>query len=140
MKEEIVMTGIIDKIRNISGLGKARGCSLEQIEEAQKTLGITFPEEFIEYVKEFGCIDFGATEWTGLNIKGYLNTVTATQREISANHNFPKDSFVLEDMDIDAKKVIVDESGKVSMLQYDKITPLCNSISEYLDMCIERNK
>lgn len=62
------MTGIIDKIRNISGLGKARGCSLEQIEEAQKTLGITFPEEFIEYVKEFGCIDFGATEWTGLNL------------------------------------------------------------------------
>lgn len=134
------MSDIISKIKGISGLRRARGCSEEQLLEAQKELDLFFPEEFSAYVREYGCIDFGATEWTGLNIKGYLNTVTATEKEKSINAGFPKGCFVLEDMNIDARKVIVNEEGKVFVLQYDQITPLCNTISEYLDMCIEKNK
>lgn len=134
------MSDIINKIKGISGLGRARGCSEEQVMEAQNALDLVFPEEFLEYVREYGCIDFGATEWTGLNIKGYLNTVTATEKEKSVNKGFPSGCFVLEDMNIDARKIIVNEEGKVFVLQYDKVTPLCNTISEYLDMCIEKNK
>lgn len=134
------MSDIIIKMKSISGLGRARGCSEEQILEAQKELDLIFPEEFLEYVREYGCIDFGATEWTGLNIKGYLNTVTATEKEKCVNAGFPRGCFVLEDLNIDARKVIVNEEGKVFTLQYDKITPLCNTISEYLDICIKKNK
>ena len=133
------MASIIEKIKTIPDLGRSKGCSFEQIKEAQKELDMVFPDEFIDYVKAFGCIDFGATEWTGLNIKGYLNTVTATKQEKAVNASFPQSHFVLEDLNIDAKKVIVDEDGKVYILQYEKVTPLCNSISEYLDMCIEKN-
>lgn len=134
------MSDIIDKIKGVKGLRCARGCSEEQLLEAQKELDLLFPEEFSEYVREYGCIDFGATEWTGLNIKGYLNTVTATEKERNINAGFPKGYFVLEDMNIDARKIIVNEEGQVFSLQYEKVTPLCNTISEYLDMCIEKNK
>lgn len=134
------MASIIEKIKGISGLRRAKGCTFEQIKTAQEELDLTFPDEYMDYVKTFGCIDFGATEWTGLNVKGYLNTVTATKQEKSVNNNFPKGCFILEDMNIDAKKTIVDEKGKIYSLQYEKVTPLCNSISEYLDICIERNK
>jgi hypothetical protein len=133
------MASIVEKIKKIPDLSRSKGCSFKQIKEAQEQLDMVFPAEFVDYVKEFGCIDFGATEWTGLNIKGYLNTVTATQQEKSVNSSFPQKHFVLEDLNIDAKKVIVDEEGKVYMLQYEKKTLLCNAISEYLDMCIEKN-
>lgn len=134
------MANIIKKMKSISDLNALEGCSVEQIKEAQDALDIIFPDEYIDYVKEFGCIDFGATEWTGLNIKGRLNTVDATRQEMDVNKDFPKGFFVLENLGIDAKRVVVNEKGEVYILQYEKITHLCDSISDYLEMCIEKNK
>ena len=129
---------LIEKIKKIDNLGKIEGCTLEQVKEAETNLGMKFPSDFVEYVMNFGCIDFGATEWTGLNIKGFLNVVTATEREKSVNKSFPPKCFVLEDFNIDAKKVIVSEEGKVYILQYDNVTQIAESISEYLDVCLKR--
>ena len=130
------MSNIVDKLKAIPDLSALKGCSMQQVEEAQAELGLTFPVEYVEYVREFGCVDFGATEWTGLNIKGRLNTVEATKSEMSVNADFPKGYFVLENLGIDAKRVIVNEKGEVYLLQYEKKTYLCGSISEYLDMCL----
>lgn len=94
------------------GCSAIEGCTKEQIQEAQDALDILFPDEYIDYVKKFGCIDFGSTEWTGLNIKGRLNTVTATKQEMDVNAFFPKGCFVLENLGIDAKRVIVNEKGR----------------------------
>lgn len=134
------MANIVEKMKSIEDICGLGGCSLEQIREAQEQLGLVFPDEYVDYVRTYGCIDFGATEWTGLNIKGRLNTVDATKKEQSINTAFPKGHFVLEDLNIDARKVIVNEDGKVFYLQYDKVEYLCDSISEYLDICIERNR
>jgi len=132
------MVSIVDKIKQIAGLGAIEGCSLKQLRDAQKELGITFPEEYVDYVRNFGCIDFGSTEWTGLNIEGRLNTVYATKNEQSVNESFPTGFFVLENLGIDAKLIIVNEVGKVYLLQYEKKELICNSISEYLDICINK--
>lgn len=134
------MEGIVEKLKGISDLSAIEGCTVEQIRDAQDALDIIFPDEYIDYVKEFGCVDFGATEWTGLNINGRLNTVDATKQEMSVNADFPKGYFILENLGIDAKRVIVNEKGEVYILQYDKKNFLCKSISEYLDMCIEKNR
>lgn len=130
---------IVERIRTIEDLGYIDGCSDEQIKEAEQTLGLKFPKEYIDYVKEFGCIDFGSTEWTGLNIEGRLNTVEATIAERRYNTNFPDKYFVLDDYNIDAKKVIVNELGEVFLLQYGMITKISNTISEYLEICISNN-
>lgn len=134
------MSNIVEKMKKIPDLSAIKGCSVKQIKDAQNALNIIFPDEYIEYVKAFGCIDFGSTEWTGLNIKGRLNTVDATRQEMSVNPDFPKGFFVLENLGIDAKMAIVNQKGEVYILQYDKKTYLCDSISVYLDKCIERNK
>lgn len=133
------MSRIVDKIQKIPDVSAIKGCTQEQINEAQKELGITFPQEYVDYVRQFGCIDFGATEWTGLNIEGRLNTVYATKQEMSVNPNFPKGFFVLENLGIDAKRIVVDADGKVYILQYDKLEQICDSISEYLDKCLAKN-
>ena len=60
------MSNIVDKIKSIKDVSAIKGCTTAQIREAQESLDLVFPDEYIEYVKAFGCIDFGSTEWTGL--------------------------------------------------------------------------
>ena len=62
------MENIVDKINKIEKVYHAKGCTIKQLKEAQNELGITFPEEFVDYVKAFGAISFFGTEWTGLNM------------------------------------------------------------------------
>lgn len=130
---------IVEKIKKIEDLGYIDGCSEEQIKEAEELLDLKFPNEYVEYVKTYGCIDFGSTEWTGLNIKGELNTVEATLAERKYNESFPKKHFVLDDYHINAKKIIVNEEGEVFLLQYEMVLKVCDSISEYLEICIKNN-
>lgn len=134
------MKGIVDKIKKIEKLYHAKGCTTRQLKEAQSELGIEFPEEFIDYVKEFGVISFYGTEWTGLNVDGYLNVVKSTKQERELNSAFPTDCFVLENQAIDGVITAVDEKGHVYTIQYDKKNWLCDSISEYLNICIARKK
>lgn len=134
------MKGIVDKIKKFEKLYHAKGCTTRQLKEAQSELGIEFPEEFIDYVKEFGVISFYGTEWTGLNVDGYLNVVESTKQERELNSAFPTDCFVLENQAIDGVITAVDEKGHVYTIQYDKKNLLCDSISEYLNICIARKK
>lgn len=133
------MASIVDMMKSIPNLFGMKGCTDEQVVDAEKELEMKFPQEYVDYVKEYGCIDFGSTEWTGLNIDGRLNTVTATLQERSVNSDFPKGYFVLEDIGIDARKIVVDADGKVYVLQYEKLEAFCDSISEYLALCIKKN-
>ena len=134
------MSLIIDKIKKIKKLYHAKGCTFKQIKNAQLELGIAFPEEYIDIVKEYGAISFYGTEWTGLNVDDYLNVVSVTKKEKAINSSFPADCFVLENQGIDGLVIICNETGEVFSLQYSKIEKIHNSISNYLDECIQRNK
>ena len=132
------MSNIVEKIKEIHPLYHVKGCTEEQIQEAQSALKMEFPEEFVDYVREFGVISFYGTEWTGLNVEGYLNVVEATRQEKSLNEAFPKKCFVLENQGIDGVIIVVDETGRVFVVQFDQKKLLCDSLSEYLDLCIAR--
>ena len=134
------MTLIIEKINNIEKLYHTEGCSFKQIKEAQLELGITFPDEYIDIIKKYGAISFYGTEWTGLNVGGYLNVVSATKQEREMNSAFPLDCFVLENQGIDGLIVICNEKGEIFSIQYSKIEKIYSSISDYLDECIKRKK
>lgn len=127
---------IIQRIENIDGLRFVGGCSEEQLADAEKTLGLKFPTEYALYVREYGCIGFGQAEWTGLNVKGRLNVVDATKREKELNKAFPEKCFLLDNWCIDGKMAIMHEDGRIYLLQNKSVTPLCNTLGEYLEMCV----
>lgn len=129
---------IVEKIKQIDKLYYTKGCTTGQLKEAQNELDLVFPEEYIDYVKEYGAISFYGTEWTGLNVDDYLNVVEVTKQERELNSVFPTDCFVLENLAIDGLIVAVDENGNVFSIQHDKKILLCDSISEYLEICIAR--
>ena len=132
---------IVDKIKTIPNLCHLTGCKTTQIKAAQKELDLDFPDEFIDYVKEFGFISFYGTEWTGLNVEGYLNVVDATKNERKLNKGFPQGFFVLENQAIDGILILVNSKGAVYSYQNGNLpTLICKSMSEYLDICIQKNK
>lgn len=133
------MSSIIEKIKKIEKLYHAKGCTMKQVKEAQSELEITFPEDYIDIVREYGSISFYGTEWTGLNVGDYLNVVSVTKKEREINGDFPPDCFVLENQAIDGLIVICNEKGEVFSLQYSKLERIHDSISDYLDECIQRS-
>ena len=134
------MSAIIEKIGKIEKLYHAKGCTFKQIKDAQTELGITFPEEYMDIVKEYGAISFYGTEWTGLNVDDYLNVVTVTKQERDLNSSFPSDCFVLENQGIDGLIVIANEAGQVFSLRYSKVEKIHDTIAGYLDECTSRKK
>ena len=134
------MSSIVEKINKIDKLYHTKGCAFKQIKEAQEALGITFPEEYMDIVKEYGAISFYGTEWTGLNVDDYLNVVSVTKQEREMNNYFPAGCFVLENQGIDGLIVICNEEGQVFSLQYSMVKKIHDSISNYLDECIKRGK
>ena len=132
---------IVEKIKKMDDLDIIlnNGASEEQILRSEKRLELKFPEEYKNYVKEFGAISFLGNEWTGLNIDGDLNVVNMTEDERALNEFFPKKYFVIENIGVDRMLIISNEKGEIYTIQYDKIKFLCNSLSEYLDICLEEN-
>ena len=132
---------IIDKIKTIPDLCHLSGCNMLQIKTAQKTLGLVFPAEYVDYVKHYGAISFHGTEWTGLNVEGYLNVVNATTAERKLCKDFPKDCFVLENQAIDGWLTIVKTNGKVYSYQGGNPPKfISRTIGEYLEKCIKENR
>ena len=47
------MASIVEKLNEIPQMYHAKGCTDEQIQNAEQALGISFPEDFQAYVKAF---------------------------------------------------------------------------------------
>lgn len=132
---------IVEKIKTIPDLCHMSGCKTNQIKAAQKELDLDFPDEFIDYVKEFGAISFYGTEWMGLNVDSHLNVVDVTKNERKLVKGFPKGYFVLENQAIDELLIIVNSEGAVYSYQRgNKPTFICETMTEYLDICLKRNQ
>ena len=132
---------IVEKIKTIPNLCHLSGCKTNQIKAAQKELDLEFPDEFIDYVKEFGAISFYGTEWMGLNVDSYINVVDVTKNERKLGNGFPRGYFVLENQAIDGLLIIVNSKGAVYSYQSgNKPTLICKTMTEYLDICLKRNE
>lgn len=129
------MSDILKVISDIEGLKSIGCCTEEQIESAEKKLQLKFPEEYRQYLLKYGAMRFNGVEICGLNIEGYLNVVEATEQEKSVNKSFPTKMFVIEDLGVDAKLVVSDESGIIYLLQRDKKKMICNSFADYIEKC-----
>lgn len=137
-KEMDLMNKTIELFAKIEGLKALGGCSQEDVQTAEQKLGLNFPEEYKNYLLEYGTARFNGVELCGLNATGYLNVIEATEQEKSVNASFPNKMFVIEDLGVDAKLIIGDEKGNIYLLQRDKKRLICTSFLEYVEKCMYR--
>lgn len=129
--------GIIEKIGGIADLDKLEGVSEAEIAKAEQELGLLFAKEYRAVLLNFGCIDFGPHEWTGLGVEGECNVVSLTQRERELNDSLPQKMIVLENAGIDGILICVNEFGEVYQVQPGRCEQIHGSVSEYLDRCLQ---
>ncbi len=132
------MNKTIEMFSKIEGLKALGGCSEGEVQVAEKSLGLVFPEEYKDYLLGYGTVRFNGIELCGLNVMGYLNVVEATEQEKSINDSFPDKMFVIEDLGVDAKLIVGDEKGCIYLLQRDKKRLVCTSFLEYIEKCLHR--
>ena len=91
------MEKLIEKLKQTSAL--TRCVNNETIEQAEKELGITFSDEYSDYLASFGVISFESTEIYGLGIKNtsYLS-LYKTLPEFRKEANFPPFAVPLSDI------------------------------------------
>lgn len=133
---EELTAGITEKVAGIKGLWQAGGVSGAEIAAAEQALGLLFAKEYRAVLLNFGCIDFGLHEWTGLGVEGECNVVSLTQRERELNDSLPQKMIVLENAGIDGILICANEFGDVFRLQGGELKKIHGSISEYLDWCL----
>lgn len=107
---------------------------LTDINKAEMMLGLTFAEEYIDYVREYGFITFRGHELTGVCEAKRLSVVDVTEEEREYNPLIPHDLYVIEQTHIDSIVIWQNCSGKIyeSMGQEPKV--IANSLKEYLNL------
>lgn len=131
---------IVNKLMEIEDLLFIEGCTKEQLQVAQEQLQVNFPKEYEEYVRRFGTITFGSTEWLGLNTDSYLNVVSATLNKRKEDQKFPKDVIIIEDMGIDGILSVMNSNGEVFYYQAGKMTRISKNLLEYVTICLNREQ
>ena len=134
------MSKISDELKLVSGLEATKGANDEQILKAQNELTIKFSTDYIDYLREFGVVNFFGTEWQGVNGPGYLNVVKSTLEARETYPDFPVNMFILEDLGFDGILILLDTNGSVFEWQYGSCKKLYSNMSEYLKECVARKE
>ncbi|NQX62597.1 SMI1/KNR4 family protein [Paenibacillus qinlingensis] len=128
MMENIISA--IEKLRNLRHLEAATD---EQIELAQRQLGLLFSVDFKQYLKKYGVISAKGIELTGITSSPRLNVVEVTKSERELN-KIPNDLYVIENIAIEGIILLQNSLGEIYELTHNsKIQKKYNSIYEYLE-------
>lgn len=128
------MENIIEILKASDDLSAGKGATREQIDAASKALGLTFAEDYLQYLQTFGLAYVSGHELTGIGIIPRNDVVSATleKRELPHAREIPEDWYVLEDTNIDSIVIWQSSKGLVYMETPGKIKQICSSMVEYI--------
>ena len=85
----------------------------QDVEKAEKKLGLHFAEEYKEYLLEYGIVAYSGHEITGLVDDDRTNVVTTTQRNKKGRKNIPRNLYVIEETNMDGIVIWQSTDGKI---------------------------
>ena len=127
------MGKIVSIIERFDDLHHLEGASLEEIGFAEQELGLTFSEEYREYLLKYGVASFGSHEFTGIISSPRLNVVLASKREREYNPEIPSGMYLIELLGIEDYSIWQDEEGKVYRCSLEhQPMKVADSLAEYI--------
>ena len=124
---------IISALRDQVGFTALNRVDLQDIQDAEKILGLSFSQEYREYVQEFGAASFQGHELTGICNIPYLNVVDVTIIEKKLMQRIEPSWYVVEEAHIDGIVIWQDKSGPVYQTSpYSPPIKIANSLLEYI--------
>lgn len=128
------MTKIINAIENLEDMRFIEPATTEQICEAQNKLGLTFADEYKQYILTYGVVSAKSIELTGISNVKRLDVVNVTEEERKFNSKMPDDAYVIANVGIDGIIIIQDCDGKIySLMPNEEPEFICDSLTEYIE-------
>lgn len=127
------MSELITLIQNANDFCAIGAAEFREIEIAEKNLGVSFADDYMEYVLAFGAASFCSRELTGICKSERLNVLSATNRARQYYHDFPKNMYVIEELLFDHIVMIQNCEGMVfSYGPSEKVEEVAGSLRAYL--------
>lgn len=111
------MSEIGDLIKSLPDLIKLKPATSDDINSAERELGVQFAVEYKEYLKAFGAILADGIELTGIAKAKYRNVVPVTKQEWELNPKVPNTMYVVENAGIDGIIIWQDRDGTIYQSQ-----------------------
>ena len=127
------MVNIVECLRALPDFYPGNSSTEKDIHEAEAKLGVTFSDEYRDYVHAYGDASANGHELTGISDSARINVVSVTLAERARNPSVPEELYVVEQTGIDRIVVWQDSKGTI----YQTIPgcvpeKLCVSLSEYI--------
>lgn len=127
------MSGILESIKSKNGFIYTGSVPNEEIERVEKEMGVSFSNEYKEYVSQYGCASFVGHEITGICSSMRQNVLSVTLQEKTLCPDIPNDMYVIEKTGIDDIVIWQDSSGVIYQTSPGKLPiKICDSLEEYL--------
>ena len=123
MNEEIKK--LIDKLPEMSFIGSVEDA---KIQDAEKELGVTFADDFVEYTRHYGAVSSDGMEWLGVVNSERLSVVDRTNLYRNLYPSFPTNMYIVEELGIDGAVILQDSKGKLY-----NYSPYCNDMKYGFD-------
>ena len=128
------MGNILDAIEGLEDVRFIKPADPKQIEYAQEVLGVTFAEDYKEYLGKYGVISAKGLELTGIAAVDRLNVVKVTQQERKMNKIMPTDMYVIENTAVDGIVALQNAEGKIYTITMDgKLEFFSTSLADYVN-------
>lgn len=124
------INNIIERLDNLIYLKPA---TFEQINNAEKELGLQFSDEYKQYLSKYGVISANGIELTGIIQSARLNVVEVTKNERNLRV-IPSDMYVVENIGIEGIVLLQNNLGEIYELsENNSIKKIYNSLFEYIE-------
>ena len=111
------------------------GATEEQIAAAQGTLGLSFSDDYKEYISGIGVASFAGHELTGICPSPRLNVIDVTEKNRKQCYNIPSSWYVLEEANIDQIVIWQDANGDIYKTQPDgSPVKIARGIADYINL------
>ncbi len=127
------MKKIVDIINNLTNLLPLKPASDNEITDAELQLGLSFAEEYKDYLAEFGAIMADGIELSGIAKAEQRNVVILTKKEWNLNPKVPNTMYVIENTYVDG--IIIWQNMKGIIYQTQPNTEprkIADSMAEYI--------
>lgn len=127
------MSRIINTIEGLKKLLHLTPAEIEDVLRAQIELGLTFADEYKDYVLTYGVITAKGVEITGVCESKRLNVTDVTKKEREYNPDMPKNMYVIDSTGMEGLLILQDESGAIySFSSEDGTKKIFGSLADYL--------
>ncbi len=112
------MNSIIEELKRKSDFFCEKGASEEEIKHAEGVLGLSFADEYKEYLQQYGSVSCGGHELTGVSADECLDVVRVTIKNLQHNPNIKIPLYVVEETHIDGIVIWQASSGEIFQSEY----------------------